>query len=325
MKRLTLYSSIVLALASVTAACEKEIEFTGEIRQPRLTLSARAVAGEPFTAYVASSIFFLDAGKGGAAFKEGLDTLAGTVRLFVNGDKEGTEMLLDSGGSVSAFCYAADYVPAPDDRIRIEAEFPGFDKVRAETTVPGTPVFELLSVESRPMDFDLYGDGTMYYDVDITLAVSDDASYSKYYFIQPLARYKNPFSSGTGDLEDDEVLSSLVFRSNDMIFRTPGNSGLDQDFETSFGGAYFSDELIKGRRHIFKITVPFVQAPELTSLFGLKLAAADENLYWYDYSYSRLEMSAGGLFSEAVSLYSNVQGGYGILCAAAPMWIDIDW
>lgn len=321
MMKKTIYLLFVLGLLPLSVGCEKEIEFKGEVSRPRLTLSARAVVGEPFVAYVASSVFFLKSENQGAAFKEGLDTSRGSVRCYVNGDRNGIEMNLNLDESIASFCYTSNYVPAPDDRIRLEAEFPGFDKVWAEVTVPRMPDFELLSVESRMMDIDWDG---VFYAVDMTLAVTDDASYDKYYFIQPLASYA---SSGAwwGNPEDGETtLSSLIFTSNDVIFRSTSNV-LGSDSETALGSRYFSDELIKGRRHVFKITVLYVPAPEIVSLFGLKLAAAEENLFWYDYSFEQLQLSFGGLFSEAVTLYSNVHGGYGILSAAAPVWKGVEW
>ena len=319
-KQMTVLFALALLLAG---GCEKEIAFKGEVSRPRLTLSARAVVGEPFDAYVASSVFFLASENGGAAFREGIDTARGSVRCYVNGDRTGVEMSLDAEADVSGFRYTAGYVPAPGDRIRLEAEFPGFDKVWAEATVPRLPQFELVSTESRKMEGEWVEDD--YYEMDLTLAVTDDGSYDKYYFIQPLASYVGPWNWwGDPDEEKDETLTSLVFTSNDIIFQSTANV-LGSDTETAFGSSYFSDELIKGRRHAFKITVVYLPAPEKVSLFGLKLATAEENLFWYDYSYDQLQMSFGGLFSEAVALYSNVHGGYGILSAAAPVWMEVDW
>lgn len=331
MMKQSLYPLFALALMILAGACEKEIAFKGEVTEPRLTLAARAVVGEPFDVYVASSIFFLESENAGAAFKKGLDTARGTVRCYVNGEKDGIEMALDSALSVAGFCYRAAYVPAPGDHIRLEAEFPGFDKVWSEVDVPRLPRFELLARESRKMEND-WGADSDYYEIDLTLAVTDDGSYDKYYFIQPLASYQRSWpwggyvgGEGTGDPDEPEdVFSSLIFTSNDIIF-TSSRNVLGSDSGTSFGSSYFSDALIKGKRHEFKITLLYVPAPELVSRLGLKLATAEENLYWYDYSYSQLEMSFGGLFAEAVTLYSNVNGGYGILSAAAPLWLEVEW
>lgn len=293
-------------------ACEKDIEFKGEIMEPRLTLSAQATVGETFSAYVASSIFFLEQDPQGKAFTEGLDTLRGRVRCFVNDEPSGREMRLQSGESGASLCYASDYVPAPGDHIRLEAEFPGFDPVQAAVTVPKLPHFELLSVERRRMDLPASQE---YYEAELTLAVTDDGSYDKYYFLQPLVSYQSSMPWWDGR---DTILTPLTFTSDDILFGQAGG--------TDFGGTdFFSDAPIKGKRHVFKITVQLVPSPDVVTLFGLKLAAADENLYWYDTSYTQLRWSFGGLFSEAVSLYSNVHGGYGILCSIAPSWQRVEW
>ena len=85
----------VLALVALLGtACEKVIEFKGEIADPRLTISAEALAGEPFPVYVASSIFFLQRVIDGKAYYENLDTLRGEVRCFVNGSQLSKRMVL---------------------------------------------------------------------------------------------------------------------------------------------------------------------------------------------------------------------------------------
>lgn len=305
-----LFLICLLALLPGTG-CEKVIEFKGETTQPRLTLAAQASVGEPLVAYVASSIFFLDHDGGGRAFKDPLDTVRGQVRCYVNGSRIGEAMRLSDGYEASSLCYVSDYVPAPGDHIRLEAEFPDFDPVWAETSVPRLPEFDLISVERRQDA------------VDLTLAVTDDGSYDKYYFLQPFAGYGLSWEGS-----QDTVMRSLDFTSSDIIFRNVGGSALQAfktDPENAVASNFFSDALIKGERYVFKITVPLVQRPDEIIKFALKLAAVDENLYWYDYAYTQLRQSFGGLFSEAVTLYSNVHGGYGILCSVAPSWLDVEW
>ena len=306
----------------IGTGCEKVIEFEGEVARPRLTLAAQATVGEPFTAYVASSIFFLNHSYQENAFTSSLDTLHGQVRCFVNGEKNGLVMQLRSEEGGTSLCYTSDYVPAAGDHIRLEAEFPDFDPVWAEVKMPQPPRFELLSVDRQQPDSDR---NDAYYAVDLTLAVSDDATYDKYYFLQPLVSYRSDLPWWD---DRETILAPLFFTSTDIIFKDVNGTSLvleTLDSESGFAGNFFSDALIKGQRHVFKITVLNVPAPENVGLFGLKLAAVDENLYWYDYSYSQLQDSFGGLFSEAVSLYSNVHGGYGILCASAPMWLAVEW
>ena len=313
---------LAAALVLLGAGCEKVIDFDGEVTQPRLTLSSHAEVGEPLTVYVASSVFFLSDQKYGKALTEGLDTLRGGVRCFVNGETASRAMELQSGRDESSLCYvSAGYIPAPGDRIRLEAEFPGFDPVRAETVVPRVPACELVSVKRVRMDLSgkdwLYDDDTEYYELEITLAVTDDASYDKYYFLQPYSLTFDPWDP------EDAYRIPYEFSSNDVVFReTAGADALSLLSDTQY---FFSDALIKGQRHEFTITVSMLPPREQVLFFGIQLAAVTESLYWYDVSYAQALSSAGGLFSEGVTLFSNVEGGYGVLDAAASVVLEVDW
>ena len=66
-----------------------------------------------------------------------------------------------------------------------------------------------------------------------------------------------------------------------------------------------------------------VVAPEELELFSVRLSTVNESLYWYDMSYSQQEYNFN-IFSEGVTIYSNVHGGYGVLCGAAPVWKDVE-
>ena len=73
-----------LILLTTGTACEKEIEFDGEERASRLTVSAMIDAGKPITVYVSSSVFFLDSQNNNKGYTAHLDTERGRVRIFVN-------------------------------------------------------------------------------------------------------------------------------------------------------------------------------------------------------------------------------------------------
>ena len=314
------YILCMLALVALLgSSCEKVIEFKGEVADPRLTISAEALAGEPFRVYVASSVFFLQAGNDFSAYTKNLDTLRGQVRCFVNGGQTSRAMVLRSGEGFGSYCYLAeDYVPAPGDHIRLEAEFPGFDPVWAETDVPLLPQLDVVSVgEWKLMEKSWEGEPD-YYEVELTLRVTDDGSYDKYYCLQPIAVY---YFEPTGS----DFIEVVQFKSNDIIFQQVDVSAFQRfDFETGEAMAvnYFPDQLFKGQSYTFKIQLVRVPGPPELHLLGLKIATVSESLYWYDMSYSQQEYHFN-LFAEGVTLYSNVQGGYGVLCSAAPRWIDI--
>lgn len=307
MKKL-LYSLCVSFLLLAAAGCEKVIEFTGEETEARLTLSSRAEAGERLDIYISSSVFFLSDSNEGAAFLKGLDPEQGEVRCYVNGATTPRLLVfLPKEHSSNLHYRAVDYAPAPGDHIRLEAEFPGFDPVWAETDVPLEPAFELVSVTYLPS-----------YELELTLAVTDDASYDKYYFLQPVNQTWEP------SLEQF-VTWPLQFSSKDIIFRDmSGASALDA-FEDETGN-YFADDLIKGQRHVFVITIPYAPEKEPTVNLLIHAAAVDASLYWYGKSYAQLRASDWtGFFSEGVTLYSNVHGGYGVFCAAASRWLEVEW
>lgn len=314
----TISAALVLLLG---AGCEKVIEFKGEQTDPRLTVSGQAEVGEPLTVYVASSLFFLTDERLGEAFMDGLDTLRGQVRCYVNGAKEPQVFKLQPRGAfASALPYRAeDYSSAPGDHIRLEVEFPGFDPVWAETDVPRTPAFEIVSTKWRRMsELDDPDWDTTYDEVELTLAVTDDASYDKIYFIQPVLQYRFEYFG------EEDVYQSLGFSSNDILFRemTGGSNAMQMIEEES---NYFSDDLIKGQRREFTITVSMLPEKDETMHLWIHSAAVNESLYWFDYSYSQVHEGATGLFAEGATLYSNINGGYGVFCAAASHWMEVDW
>lgn len=316
------FYTICAALALLMGAgCEKVIEFKGEVTEPRLTVSGQAEAGEPLTVYVASSLFFLTDEKAGQAFTDGLDTLRGQVRCYVNGAKAPHVLTLQPRKEyASALPYRAlDYSPAPGDRIRLEAEFPGFDPVWAETVVPLAPAFEIVSAKWHRMSDQEVGWTTdeAYYEVELTLAVTDDASFDKFYFIQPVLQYRFEYYG------EEDLLQSYGFSSNDILFREmSGNNALRMIDEA---GNYFSDDLIKGQRREFTITVSMLPEKDESMHLWTHAAAVTESLYWFDYSYTQLRDGGTGLFAEGVTLFSNVNGGYGVFCAAASRWMEVDW
>ncbi|MBO4536375.1 MAG: DUF4249 domain-containing protein [Bacteroidales bacterium] len=304
MKKL-FFSLCAFSLLLTGIGCEKIIDFTGEQTEPRLTLSSQAEAGEPLEAYIASSVFFLSSSRYGTEFVDKLDPQQGKVRCYVNGAT--TPRLLEYvpiENATSLHYRLSDYAPAPGDHIRLEAEFPGFDPVWAETSVPLEPACEVVAAKS-------VSDG-----VEVTLALKDDASSDNYYFLQPVRQ-------GWDSYTEEIVFWTTNFWSNDVLFREKGGSSVLDAFEEDADN-YFSDGLIKGQRHVFVITVPVSR--DENSLLWIHLAAVDESLYWYGRSYNQLtEGEFTGYFSEGVTLYSNVHGGYGVFCSAASRWLEVDW
>lgn len=307
MKRLFFVLTVMLA-AFCALSCEKYIEFKGEESEPRLTVSALANAGEPLSAYVASSVFFLNS-NGPEVFIKNLDVTRGSVRVTVNGASQSISMrYVDSVRVDGALFYACDYVPQPGDHIVLEAEYPGFDPVRAETDVPFPPRFEVKSLQLDEKE------GTL----DMELRFVDDGTYEKYYFLVP----KLEMRYGEGR----PVQVAYRFQSDDIVFKNMGVGVFDM-YSYLFGDQslvsyYFSDALIRGKEHTMRIVIPGLQHLEEGQRFLVDLRTVTESLYWFDVSFAQLRNDFG-LFTEGVTLYSNVSGGYGVLCAAATTQVEV--
>ena len=307
MKKLLFVLTMTLA-ALCALSCEKYIEFKGEESEPRLTVSSLANAGEPLSAYVASSVFFLNS-SGSEAFIKNLDVSKGWVRVTVNGASQPEAMrYVDSVRVDGALLYTCDYVPQPGDSIVLEAEFPGFDPVRAETVVPLPPRFEVTSL---CLDEE---EGAL----NLELRFTDDGSYEKYYFLVPKMEMRY--------YDDRPVQVAYRFQSDDIVFKNMGVGVFDM-YSYLFGDRnlvsyYFSDALIRGKEHTMKIVIPGLQHLEEGQRFFVDLRTVTESLYWFDVSYAQLRNDFG-LFTEGVTLYSNVSGGYGVLCAAATTTVEV--
>lgn len=305
------YSVGLMLLAACCAlSCEKYIEFDGEESAPRLTVSALAQAGEPLSAYVSASVFFLN-NWGVESFVESLDVSRGRVSVSVNGAVEAMTLLSGTEQLDGSLLYGCDYVPQPGDHLVLEAEFPGFDPVRAETDVPFPPRFEVTSLAFR--EEGVVGE------LELSLLLHDDGSYTKYYCLVP----KTEYHYGE-DSQSYEVAHR--FRSDDLVFKNMSLGVLDLYNvlfdDNSLVSHYFSDEMIRGKEHALKIVIPNLPLLEEGQRFFVELQTVTESLYWYDVSFAQMKNDFA-LFSEGVTLYSNVQDGYGVFCAAATTCVEV--
>ncbi len=304
--------AIVLA-SLVFVSCEKTIEFNGRETARKVVLYSQAVAGEPLTARISTSMFFLDVDM--RKYTSLLDTENGSVKVYVNDSETPYEMQyfpvnLEHEWEIAySLEYVCDYVPSCGDRIRIEASFPGFDAVEGETVVPYVPDFKILSIKETHTE-----DGYVQYDISARL--TDDASYSKYYCLMPCSRITS---------EDYSFVSTFGFTSNDVIFQNT-----DPDLESVISGesgtsSYFPDSMISGKSHDFNFSFRYYEGPggeeKVDNLMVMVQTLTDSN-YYHLLSMSRITNDFG-LFSEGITLYSNVKGGYGCVCSVVSLYLQI--
>lgn len=327
-------SILLLAIAvsvSFAASCTKEIEFTGEETAPCLVLYSLATPGEPLTANLSTSVFFLKNNYDNKLFTSQLDTLRGTVKVFVNGAQTPYVMRYSPAGysddyyyyvAPSTLRYVSDYVPSEGDRIRIVAEFPGLPAAEGETIVPRPGNLSILSSKKS-----LSAEEDVSFDVSARL--KDDGSYAKYYSIKP-ARLVSSDGGESFWIERWGTVSS-----NDMIFMGSASdmtSLLGDDNEIS---GYFSDELFRGGTCDFRFSFNMGReyesyiyddypGEEYQYRYTLLFTTMTPGLYNHILSMNNLSYSEFGFFGESSTVYSNVKGGYGCVCSSVSLSLSLN-
>ncbi|MBO4571527.1 MAG: DUF4249 family protein [Bacteroidales bacterium] len=325
-----------VAAIALAASCEKEIRFNGDETQSRLVLYSLARSGEPLFANISSSVFFLKNHYDNKIFTSSLDTMKGSLKVYVNDSKTPYEMyrVHDENEyeeyyyyyyASGTLRYRADYVPSPGDRIRITASFPGFDDVEGETVVPNPGRFTLSSAKAT-----LNANG--YMDYDISVHLEDDGSFRKYYAVVPL-RWSSWDGGETFDKEYPISISSQdpVFQntSSDLISIIEG--------ETEETPYYFSDELFRGSSVDFRFSFTDFPGgayidygdhmepdPNYKVSHTLEFSTLTPSLYNHVLSMRNISYSDLGFLGESATLYSNVKGGYGCVCSSVSLSLPLN-
>jgi hypothetical protein len=289
----TIYLLFAFLPALLLVSCEKEIEFKGEELAPKLVLYSVATPGEPLTCDISHSAFFLTTGRDEGRFLSGIDTVKGIVTVKVGNE---SYMMSPVESMGQTFTYICDYVPKSGDHIVIEAAFPGFDVVSAETTVPYPAPLEVVTVNSKSVAEDVY-------ECELTLRFKADSSPGKCYNLTPYTiMFDMPYP--------------MDFESDDIIFRERTSS-----FSSLFGSTvpnYFTDALVRGKEHTATILIKSIYSETLF----VTLQTVTETLYYYAISRDKV-LDGDDFMSESVTLYSNIEGGYGCFCAAASNTCEI--
>ena len=330
-KRWFLY--MMLAALAALSSCTKEIAFNGEETESRLVLYSLACAGEPLEVEVSQSVFFLESGTT-QAFSSDLDVNAGSVRLYVN-DSEVPYPLerrepqqIDSDGDgipdyedlpAAPLYYDAPYLPAPGDRLRLVAEFPGFDPVSAEVPVPVCTALTVDSKTEKPGRESFWGNTTV---CELTLTIARSGNPRSYYSITPCIRSTDPETGET-------YVSVCTLESDDYLFQGGGTgSQLNQLLGGDNLEMVFADTMIPSDAYTFRCRfelpdLAFYREQGMILDVYLLFTTMGRELYYYRTSRSQVGFSSFGFLSEASELYSNVSGGYGCFCASSCVEIDL--
>ncbi len=348
MKKLFIIT-ITAASALLALSCSKVIEFKGEQVEEKLVLFAEAKEGEPFTVNLSHSVFFLDAYNGLDKYIRHINTDSCRVEVSFNGGKPVSMTYLPGEEPdpyffhVGTLTYVCNCIPSAGDEIEVSVSAPGYDPVKASVSVPRQPQAVIRSHSvTDTVSYDYYSSVKH----NITLEINDPGQYSKYYRLNALQVYKDP--------DDGEVSVSGIFSiySSDPVFISTLSDldGIIDNIENIDSAEserkvpdFFSDQLFFGGS--YSLTFNFTRSeysydPTIgyEARKAVRRAAADlpygESLAILlravtpgTYYYLSSRDNTGGdfaLFAEGSVIYSNVDGGYGALCAGADLFFVLE-
>ena len=298
------YRLLLIIPVFLLASCEKEIEFKGDKQEPLLVLNGLLTPDEHWISiHLSESRFFLS-NENEFKFVRNAD-----VTLWKN--EEAIAVFYETGDNE----YVAPYRPIPGDRLRITASAPGLNPVECSTDILPAPEILLVEIADHIAE---YPNDDFDYDVFVTL--NDPVEVANYYRLNLYLRiYFN---------EGDYTDLSLQFRSDDVAFSSSESIPMG-----TFGNRYrvFTDDVFNGNEYTLKLQVRIHYEEEEN----------DTDAYNYDYDYgvpTHIELHVdlqhitkeyylylksraaawrdndlGGMFTEPIQIYNNIQGGIGIL------------
>lgn len=286
---------LAFAISLFFASCEKEIKFKGDVTASRLVLNSIVTAGEPLTATLGKSVFFMY-DTAGASY--GCPENA-QMSLYVNGNFVET---LSANGDM----FSGSYTPSVGDTIRLTATAPDFDDVEATTmAIPDAPSFTYNTVLEHFETSSYIIDDTVYYCIAAKGQIIIDL-----YDTNPNGRDCYYISIIESDFYDIQK-----FTFNDPIFENINEPVLDEIYSTS--RPFFSDKIFDGSQYQLKIpfVISSINNTEYTSEaeFEIVLEHIDMNLYEYYNTLYVANSDDYGPLSEPAHIHSNVNGGYGIV------------
>jgi len=306
MKSIKIFVSFLLAIFTLNS-CEKEIQFNGEITEPLIVVNSYITPDSIITAQLSESRFFL---KSETTFNniENAD-----LSLFVNGTF--LEKMLHTNNGI----YISTYKPGVGDTIRMEVQVLAKAEVSCQTTLESqTEIIKVDTTSSPASDGDqtsgiLYPDNSMYSSSNRTLKFSlkfsDKAAEQNFYRLVVTTR-----TYFVNDYHDD-----YYFSFDDIVSGNSNENSIGPPTSLS-SNTYniFSDDLFNGKQYSLKFSII-----EYNDYYGegqtnikkevyINLQSINKDYYLYLKSRDANENS-DDFFSEPIQIFSNVEGGIGIL------------
>ena len=307
------YIAILLTAILITS-CQKVIEFNGEITDPIITVNSLLTPDSVVSAQISYSRFFLSN-----------DTLFSLIdnaqtNLFVNGALKETLSY-----NISKGLYVGTYKSVAGDSLRLEVKIPGKNDVACATSLKSTPVISSIDTNTvstnkkrpitvtRPIDLthiklDTIGYG-FEHKMSCVLHFTDDGTERNYYRLAVTTKT----TMGTKKTYSYSVNFDDVVSGNTNNNIGPPTSLVSNKYNI------FDNQLFKGKSYDLKFSILYNNNVFLPGI--IKNPNSQEitiNLQKISHSYylylqTRAAINTRNFFAEPVQVYSNVDGGLGIM------------
>lgn len=323
----------ILLAAFIFISCERDVVFDGQITNPLVVVNSYITPDSIVTAYVSLSRFFQ---------KDSIDFRSvsnADVNLWVNG------ILKEKLSPESFGIYKGNYKPTITDLIKLTVDVAQMQQVSATTIFTETPV--ILSVDTQkvfgskqyltcgPGCNDTVGIG-LNYKVNYKLTIKDNGNQNNYYrLIVRSVSFTGTWNYNTNKIDTVENKNLPQYSAFDFTDVVSGNiKDPLADTGTSPVGELlsnpsniynvFSDEIFNGKNYTLKFSTN-EKTDHYFSIESLRYSAGNtlkNKVYislqsiskeYYLYLKTRSASKATNYFSEPIQVYTNINGGIGIL------------
>ena len=289
---------LIAALACM--ACEKTIELDVPLEDSKLVLHGYLNPDSTLKVQLTRSLFVLD------RMDKRMDVAGATVKVFED-EKEIGSMVYKQNG-----WYELEGVRPKEGRsYRIEAEKAGFEKISAsERLLAGVPVGTITVDTVNEQQ-----NGNLYSSVEVAFTIEDQPG--KNYYIPTATHYikARGFNPYTGTEEVMEMKNSYYLQSGEPYV---------ESFCYNNCVAIVTDSYVDGKNIKVKLRGSFHSYPQdwtiLEETYYVKLYHASPSYYLYHATLNKNYENDGNPFSEPTPVFTNVEGGYGVLGALNPTY-----
>lgn len=286
-------------LMAVLVSCEKEIELTTKSNKC-IVANALITENEPIEVFVYSAVDYV--GRKSSRLLENA-----TLAVYCNG-----ELVEEICGMNTDSCYCTSVIPKNGDTYSIKVDCQQYCSVTAEATIPNPIQVEVLQRDS--VQVILYSDGYRTHNSsgEVEISVTDTTNELRYYLLT-ITGYYHPFNNPSAI-----KTTALVPEYNNATAQpTSMTDILNHLFESS------NVQHVEDREYIL-FSNQHWRGGSTTLRFGLEhfsdipsdidVMSFDEE--YYKYFISKELQKAGDeeslMFSEPVTLHSNVKNGLGL-------------